>query len=95
MRRKFVCSRSCGAAWVWANLNDNGNCGLAARNSNNDVANANWNGAGGAPGLCQISALVRRIFRAYVLKLCRNQRRLVAAANATDDTNREECLLVI
>ena len=36
------------AAWVWANLNNGGNCGIACRNSNNAVGNANWNGALGA-----------------------------------------------
>ena len=38
------------AAWVFGNLNNGGNAGLACRNSNNGVTNANWNGALGATG---------------------------------------------
>ena len=38
------------AAWVFGNLNNGGNAGLAGRNSNNGVTNANWNGALGATG---------------------------------------------
>ncbi len=37
------------AAWCLGNLNNNGNAGLAARNSNNGTTNSNWNGSVGAP----------------------------------------------
>lgn len=60
------------AAWCLGNLNNNGNAGLAARNSNNGTGNSNWNGVVGVPSGYQ--SLVRllslhRIFLAYVLKL--------------------------
>ena len=38
------------AAWVFGNLTNGGNAGLACRNSNNGVTNANWNGSVGATG---------------------------------------------
>lgn len=37
------------AAWCLCALNNNGNAGLAARNSNNGTTNANWNGVVGCP----------------------------------------------
>ena len=37
------------AAWCCNNLNNGGNCGLAARNSNNSTGNSNWNGSVGVP----------------------------------------------
>ncbi len=39
------------AAWACCNLNNNGNAGLPARNSNNSTGNSNWNGSAGSPGL--------------------------------------------
>lgn len=38
------------AGWCFGNLNDGGNDGVACRNSNNSVGNANWNGSLGATG---------------------------------------------
>lgn len=38
------------AAWCFGNLNNGGNAGVACRNSNNGVSNANWNGSLGATG---------------------------------------------
>ena len=38
------------AAWVFGNLNDNGNDGVSCRHSNNWPGNANWNGSLGATG---------------------------------------------
>lgn len=36
--------------WLaWANLNNSGNCGLGAVNTNNGLSNTNWNIAAGAP----------------------------------------------
>lgn len=60
------------AAWCFCNLNNNGNAGLAARNSNNGTGNSNWNSAVGCPS--GYHHLVHRItmhhiFRAYVPKL--------------------------
>lgn len=49
----FSCSPAASgvrAAWVFGNLNNGGNAGLACRNSNNSPGNANWNGAVGATG---------------------------------------------
>ena len=37
------------AGWCFSNLQNGGHCGVAARNSNNSVSNANWNGALGGP----------------------------------------------
>ena len=47
----YIQPRSSGvrAAWCFCNLNNNGNAGLAARNSNNGTTNSNWNAAVGAP----------------------------------------------
>lgn len=42
---------------VFGNLNDGGNAGLACRNSNNSVGNANWNGSLGATGTVMVSVL--------------------------------------
>jgi len=42
------------AAWCCCNLNNGGNAGLPARNSNNGTGNANWNGGSGSPGLRQL-----------------------------------------
>lgn len=51
------------ASWCFANLNNGGNCGLAARNSNNDAGNANWNGSLGASPLTDRSyALAMQAF---------------------------------
>ena len=38
------------AGWCWGNLNNGGNAGLACRNSNNSVGDANWNGSVGSTG---------------------------------------------
>ena len=43
------------AGWCWGNLNNGGNAGLACRNSNNSVGNANWNGSVGSTGYVCIS----------------------------------------
>ena len=39
------------AAWVFAYLNNGGNCGVACRGSGDSVGNSYWAGAPGAPGL--------------------------------------------
>lgn len=44
------------AAWCCCNLNNNGNAGLPARNSNNTVTNTNWNGSVGCPSGCLSSS---------------------------------------
>ena len=46
----FYCGPDSGlrAPWVWGDLNYGGAAGLACRNSNNGVGNANWNGSLGA-----------------------------------------------
>ena len=38
------------APWVFGNLNNGGNAGVACRNSNYSVGNRNWNGSLGATG---------------------------------------------
>ena len=38
------------ASWVFGNLNDGGNDGVACRHSNIWVSNSNWNGSLGATG---------------------------------------------
>lgn len=60
------------AAWCFANLNNGGNCGLAARNSNNSATNTNWNGSLGAQLVMLIGkrfSVSHRIFLAYARKL--------------------------
>lgn len=59
------------AAWVFGNLNNNGNAGLAARNSNNGTGNSNWNGSVGAPSGYH---LVRFIYQCiiYSALMCEN-----------------------
>lgn len=67
----YVEPRSSGvrAPWCVCNLNNNGNAGLAARNSNNGTTNSNWNGAGGSPS--GYHHLVHQfIIASYILCLC-------------------------
>lgn len=42
------------SAWCFGNLNNGGNAGVACRNSNNSVGNANWNGSLGATGTLMV-----------------------------------------
>ncbi len=55
LREAFCDPASSGvrAAWCFGDLNIGGNAGLACRNSNNGVGNANWNGALGLTGYKQ------------------------------------------
>nr|DAI79231.1 MAG TPA: hypothetical protein [Caudoviricetes sp.] len=55
--------------WVFGNLNDGGNDGLACHHSNNWVSNANWNGSLGATGTVMVSAL-QKIIAPYNPRLC-------------------------
>ena len=59
------------SAWCFGNLNNGGNAGVACRNSNNWVSNANWNGSLGATGTIMeisIKKSLHRIILAYVRK---------------------------
>lgn len=78
------------AGWCCCNLNNWGNAGLAARNSNNGTTTATWNGCAGAPRFVS----TKRYCIGYPALMCenciRNQRRLVPRGNVTADTNRKE-----
>ena len=50
------------SAWVWGNLNNGSNAGLACRNSNNGVGNTNWNGSLGATG-----TILKRVFKNHCI----------------------------
>ena len=52
------------SAWCFGDLTDGGVGGVACRNSNNWVSNANWNGSLGATGKSNKKSL-HRIIRAY------------------------------
>lgn len=60
------CNRSSSlrACWRFANLNNSGNAGLAAANSNNTVSNANWNSRPRLSG-------TRHCFKITLYVLCR------------------------
>src|SRR5699024_7357436 len=78
------------AGWCCGNLNNWGNAGLAARNSNNGTTNSNWNGCAGSPGLYPPKRYCIG-YPALMSENCiRNQRRLVPREKATADTNRKE-----
>jgi hypothetical protein len=53
------------AAWRCCNLNNGGNCSLAAANSNNGPSNANWNGLAGAQLVQKNHHTLRCTFLAY------------------------------
>ena len=59
------------AGWCFGNLNDGGNDGVACRNSNNSVGNANWNGSLGATGYERnvYPKIIAHSILAYVRKL--------------------------
>ena len=78
------------AGWCCNNLNNWGNAGLAARNSNNGTTNRNWDGCAGSPGLYPPKRYCIG-YPALMSENCiRNQRRLVPRGKATADTNRKE-----
>ena len=47
----YLASSGVRAGWCWCGMWDGGYCGVSARNSNNSVGNANWNGALGGPSV--------------------------------------------
>lgn len=58
------------AAWCFGNLNNGGNAGVACRNSNNSVGNANWNGSLGSTGYLLATNAKGSFIAPYTPRLC-------------------------